>query len=198
MDSKNLFIFLFLGIGLILLILGIFYKKWNLYNKLKPRRALGKIFREILGENGSRNYMLFLSIVFLSIGFYITYRVHIKPNLPARYSKKTTDITLSETDGIIMWTTIEKAKNYSDLNFDKVSLKNNFIEQLPDFIWKIETLNTLDLENNDIDNISIEKLKESHINKIILTGNPISNDKIKEIEKLGIVVVKIEKPKTEE
>jgi len=194
MNDRNIIIYLFLGTGLIFLILGIFYKKWNLYNILKPRRVIGKLFREILGENGTQNYILLLSLVFLSIGFYITYNVHIKPNLPNRYSKKTTNITLSKNGGKeTMWVTIKNAEKYTNLNFDKVSLKNNFIDSIPDFIWKIETLTTLDLENNDIKKIPLERLKKSKIKKIILTGNPISIDEIKKIEMLDIEVIKIEK-----
>ncbi len=92
---------------------------------LKPRRVICKLFREILGEKGTQNYILLLSLVFLSIGFYITYNVHIKPNLPNRYSKKTTNITLSKNGGKeTMWMTIKNAEKYTNLNFDKVSLKN--------------------------------------------------------------------------
>lgn len=60
---------------------------------------------------------------------------------------------------------IEKVEKYADIIFDKVSLKNNFIDVLPNFIWKIETIITLDLENNDIEKISLEKIKKSNIKK---------------------------------
>ncbi len=92
-----------------------------------------------------------------------------------------------------MWVPIKNAENYTNLNIDEVSLKNNFIDSIPDFIWKIKTLTTLDLENNDIKKISLERLKKSKIKKIILTGNPISIDEIKKIEMLDIEVIKIEK-----
>ena len=206
MKDRQIIIYIFLGAGLVLLILGIFYRKWNLYNKFKPRKAIGKLIREILGERGSQIWLIFVAItLFLLPGLYLSYLHYIKPNLPEEYSNKTDTVVLRHimkatkiddgwiTSAPISWTTVDKIKDqlrYTNLDsYDSISFKDNYLDELPDFVWNMKNLKSLYLKNNKIIVLPIEKIKTSEIKTIYITGNPISNENINQIKNLGITII---------
>jgi Leucine-rich repeat (LRR) protein len=203
MKDREIIIYMFLGIGLILLILGIFYRKWNLFNRLKPRKPIAKFIREILGERGSQIWIFFISITFFLLpGLYLSYLQYVRPHLPAEYSQKTDGIALRHImkpnkidDGWIRsapitWTTVDKIKDqlrYSDLDsYDSISFKDNYLDELPNFVWNMKNLKCLYLKNNKIKVLPIEKIKNTDIKTIYIMGNPFTDENIHQIKELGI------------
>ncbi len=206
MKDRESLIFFLLGVGLVLLIVGIFYRKWNIYYKFKPRTTIQRFFSELLGERGSQIWIMFIAItLFLLPAAYLSYVHYIKPKLPAEYSQKTEDIALRHIvksnrshDGWIIsapveWTTvnhIQQRLSYTDLHiYDSISFRDNYLEELPDFIWKMSNLKHLNLKNNKIISLPIETIKKSPLSHIYITGNPIDKNNLIELKSLGITIV---------
>ncbi len=182
MIDREILIYIFLGIGLTLLIVGIFYRKWNLF---------------------SRFLILLVSITFFLLpGLYLSYLQYLKPHLPAEYRQKTDYIALRHImkpnkiddewirSATITWTTIDKIKDrlrYSDLDsYDSISFRDNYLDELPDFVWDMKNLKSLYLKNNKIETLPIEKIKNTGIKTIYIIGNPFTKENINKIKQLGI------------
>ncbi|NMH87711.1 hypothetical protein [Flavivirga algicola] len=206
MKNRETIIYFLLGIGLFLLIIGIFYRKWNLFKILKPRKAIGRFIRDMLGERGSQIWVLFVAFTFfLFPGLYLSYLHYIKPQLPPEYSQKTDKIALRyviepkkiddgwTTSAPIEWTTVDIIKgklSYTNLDsYDSISFRDNYLNKLPDFVWNMKNLKSLNLENNKISVLPIKKVKKSNINKIYIIGNPITNENVNQIKDLGITII---------
>jgi len=178
----------------------------NTHKNHSQRKLKHRMIQKILGINGARFFYGILGFGLIIFGVFILFQYYIKPNLGNEYNNKTDKfILVSKTinnDGYTIQsnthTTLEQLKNKIKIigdeklnEFVQVSFKNNYINKVPDIIWKMKNLKFIDLTYNNISELNIEKIKNmDSLKTIILRENPISEEKIKEIREKTNVEIK--------
>ncbi|MCZ4245892.1 hypothetical protein [Pedobacter punctiformis] len=208
MDFKT-FLMLFL---VVMLFAGLFFiyksvKGWD--RDYIPKKMKTKIIRQILGYNGSRLLMGTIGVLFLILPLYTFSDKFLGIHLNKRITDKQDFIVLSskadpvKTPESITTPSGERTGtlsvmadhiNYSSekvLNsYYKIVLKDNYLEELPPFVWKLKNLEEIDLENNDLKDLPVEKLLElKNLKKLNLKNNPLSkesSEKLKSLNKIEI------------
>ncbi len=182
-------------ISLIPLLLGIFILivAIKIRKGFTPRRPLAKLIRRVLGEKGTRIFAGIVGVGLILYGgsFFISMN-HI--DFPSAKEKKSDkvwivkiSVTGSDTTKSYISTPIdmlEHAYNYPNLNFVSISFKNNYIKEVPDVVWDMINLKKINLTNNQITALPIEKIKKlKKLQTIILINNPISESELIKIRK---------------
>jgi hypothetical protein len=194
MEAKTL-----LNIFLIIIILsGIFFiyksiKGWD--KSIIPTKASARLLKSILGYEGLRILMGivgFIFIIFSIILFSIFYF-----NASLGFTKKD-EVVMKTKSGEIYGTNaqIKDRLKYSispekKVEIEEISFKNNNIKDIPEYLWELKGLKSINFENNNLSVLPIEKIKSLDSLKILnIKNNPIKLDNVSEIQKLNIIVVK--------
>jgi len=167
--NKLIFLGIFFFLGIVLLVIGINYKRWNGHKKTNPRKLIGKQIKAGLRQSGMQIYSIILGAISLLISCLLLYFVVIKPNLSERYSKKSTYIRLI---GDSFSQSIPLKYVYSDVNpmekIKRMDMANCFLDEVPPFIWEFQNLESINMTNNDFQNLPIELIKKRNLKYLSL------------------------------
>ncbi|TDO94539.1 leucine-rich repeat domain-containing protein [Flavobacterium sp. 245] len=180
------------------------FKGWD--NSYVPHKTSARIIREIVGYDGTRFIMGIIGFVFALIPALIFSNKVLGINPPERLTSKSDIIFLTaepdenrgiyapggDRSGNLQSITDNIKYNSQEIRntYIKISFKNNYLDALPLIIFDLQNLEEIDLENNDIENLPIDQLKNlKKLRKIILTNNPISSENLKQIKQLQNVKV---------
>ncbi|ADY29359.1 leucine-rich repeat domain-containing protein [Cellulophaga lytica] len=168
-------------------------KKWN--PDFKPKKLTAKLLREILGSKGSQIFSGIMGGILILFGITLTYLMLTK-DMRSKSNKyaKSEWILITKFDGknrSVLNSKIEiENKKISRMGkehlkgYQQISFKDMGIDKIPDFVWDMTNLETLDLTNNEISKIPNEISKLTKLRRLILTGNNIENKHLKELEEL--------------
>ncbi len=180
------------------------FKGWD--NSYIPHKMSARIIREIIGYNGTRVIMGIIGFVFALIPTLIFANKVLGINPPARLASKSDIISISAKPDKTRGIYAVGGDRYGDLQsitdnikynsqeirdtYIKISFKDNYLDELPLITFKLQNLEEIDLENNDIENLPVDQLKNlKKLRKIILTNNPISPENLRQIKQLQNVKV---------
>ena len=205
MEPKTIIILIAI-IAIIAGIYSIYASIKNTHKNHSQRRLKHRIIQKILGVNGARIFYGILGFGLFIFGVIILFQILIKPKLGNEYNNRTNKfILVSKTINkngysLSSSTTLNfeqlnrtiQIKGKDELNkYVQASFKNNYLDEVPEIVWKMKNLRVIDFTYNNIAQIDINKLsKMDSLKTIILTNNPISKEKINEIkEKTDIKII---------
>ena len=178
----------------------------NTHQNHSQRKFKHRMIQKILGINGARVFYGFLGAGLIVFGLFMLFQFFVKPNLGNEYNNKTDKFVLiSNTisnDKFIMTssltTTLEQLKSSIKIvgnakldEYVQIDFNNNYLDNLPDIVWQMKNLKTINLTNNNISDLDIDKIsKMDSLKTIDLTNNPISIEKINEIRANTTVDIK--------
>ncbi|MFW2375202.1 leucine-rich repeat domain-containing protein [Cellulophaga baltica 4] len=170
----------------------------NKHKDYSHRKLKHRIIQNVLGVDGARIFYGFLGIGLIIFGGFILFQFYVKPNLGNEYNNKTdqftlvsktlstgdytmtssTTSTLKQLETSLKITGEEKLQDYVSADFS-----NNYLNQIPEIVWKMKNLKRIDFTYNNITEIDLTQLsKMDSLTTIILSNNPISIAKIKTLK----------------
>ncbi|WP_282117344.1 leucine-rich repeat domain-containing protein [Cellulophaga baltica] len=170
----------------------------NKHKDYSHRKLKYRIIQNVLGVDGARIFYGFLGIGLIIFGGFILFQFYVKPNLGNEYNNKTdqfalvsktlstgdytmtssTTSTLKQLETSLKITGEEKLQDYVSADFS-----NNYLNQIPEIVWKMKNLKRIDFTYNNITEIDLTQLsKMDSLTTIILSNNPISIAKIKTLK----------------
>jgi hypothetical protein len=194
----------------VMLGVGIFALRGSVKNSFKNvelKNSKARMVQSILGEEGYRYFVGAIGVVFVAAALGLIVIIVGGKNLMNSDDSETDimKLTVLSDDSTVtstLWSTeaqlITKHKILGDSIFDKyqhISLKNNYRSKLPDLLWKMTNIESIDLTNNDFTELPLQEfVKLPKLRKLILNGNPVEQAYIQQIRsKLsGIEVIKNE------
>ncbi|WP_165749044.1 DUF308 domain-containing protein [Cellulophaga sp. Z1A5H] len=165
---------------LLLAIIAIFAGIYTIYASIKNkhkdyshRKLKHRIIQNVLGVAGARIFYGFLGIGLVLFGLFMLFQFYVKPNLGNEYNNKTDQFTLvsktlstedytmtSSTTSTLKQLDItlsvigeEKLKDYVSADFS-----NNYLNQIPEVVWKMKNLKRIDFTYNNITEIDLKQL----------------------------------------
>ena len=174
----------------------------NWHKNHSHRRLKARIVQYVLGVDGARVFYGIIGAGMILFGLVVLFQMHVKPLLGEKINNKTDQITLS----LIMPNasadyemTVSEITNFARLKenvrimgeeqllkYSTISLRDNYLKEIPEMVWKMENLKSLDLTNNEIESISIQNLQRlPKLESIILDGNHISEENLREIREFN-------------
>jgi hypothetical protein len=187
---------------------GIFALRGAIKNSFKnvELRTKAHMLREILGAEGYRYFVGIIGGVFIaaSLGLII---LMVGGKWLMSGESKTDVITIARITGdstvtsSLMATESQLKRKYDivgDLDYDTyqhISLRNNYRRTLPDLLWKMKNLESIDLTNNKFTELPLKEfVRLPKLRRLILDGNPIEPAYLEQIRSTlsGIKVVKDE------
>lgn len=156
-----------------------------------PRKAIAKLIRSLLGEKGTRIFAGIIGVIFIFYGINLFMEMN-QIGFKSAMEEKSNKVSIVKISVIGSDTTksyisapidmLEHAYNYPNHNFVSISFRNNQITKVPDVVWDMVNLEELNLTNNQIKELSIEKIKKlKKLQTIILINNPISEAELMKI-----------------
>lgn len=190
-------------------LLGIFFfysafKGWN--KNYVPQKRSARILKDAIGYNGTRfitgligSVLLLIPILIFSnkvMGIKMPKRITAKSELvfltPNNANNQDKSIHFGDRSGNLNSITDHIKYSSPEIrdNYIKVSFKDNYRDELPEIIFKLENLEEIDLTNNDIVNLPTDKIKSlKKLRKIILTNNPVSPENLNQIKQLQYIQI---------
>lgn len=179
------------------------YKGWN--KNYVPHKHSARIVKEAIGYNGTRFVVGLIGSILILIPtlIFLNKVAGIEPPkkmtrseliflTPNNDNNQDKSIHFGDTTGDLNIITehVKYAPREIRDNYIKVSFKDNYLDELPQFIFKLQNLQEIDLTNNDIENLPIEQLKSlKKLRKIILTNNPVSPENLNQIKQLQYIQI---------
>jgi hypothetical protein len=185
---------------------GIFALRGAIKNSFKDTqlRAKAHMLREILGAEGYRYFVGIIGGVFIAASLGLVILIVGGKSLMSGESK--TDVMTialitgdSTVTSSLMVTESQLKMKYDalgDRTFDTyqhISLRNNYRRTLPDLLWKMKNLESIDLTNNKFTELPLQELAQlPKLRRLVLDGNPIEQAYMEKIRStlVGILVVK--------
>ena len=202
----TIFIILFLTFVFLFSVLLIYkaFKGWD--KNYVPHKLSARIIREIVGYNGTRVLVGAIGVVFALIPVLIFSDKVLGISPPERLTAKSDIIFITATpdqNRSIYAVGGDRSGNLQSITdnikyspkeirdtYIKISFRNNYLDDLPLITFNLQNLEEIDLGNNDIENLPIDKLKSlKKLRKIIVTNNPISPENLKELKQLQNVKI---------
>lgn len=157
----------------------------NSFKNVELKKAKARMLREILGEQGYRVFVGALGVLFIAASLSLAFLMLGGLKLTKGRSK--TDVIniamVSDDPNVtsgLMATEQQLKLKYEiigETEFEKyqgISFKNNYRSDLPDLMWHMKNLESIDLTNNDFSELPLEKFSQlPKLTKLILTGNPM-------------------------
>jgi hypothetical protein len=179
----------------------------NTFKNVELRNSKARMVRSILGEEGYRYFVGAIGVVFIAAALGLIVLIVGGKSLMNSEDSETDimEVALMSEDSTVtstLWLTEAQLKTkheiFGDSEFDKyqhISLKNNYRSKLPDLLWKMTNIESIDLTNNEFTELPLHELmKLPKLRKLILDGNPVEQVYIQQIRSTlsGIEVVKNE------
>jgi hypothetical protein len=193
----------------IFFLLGIFlfyasYKGWN--KNYVPHKRSARILKEVIGYNGIRVVTGLIGSILILIPSLIFFNKVIGIKAPKRMTSKSELVFLTPNNDNDQDKSIHFGDRSGDLNlitehikysspeirdnYIRVSFKDNYLEEVPEIIFKLQNLEEIDLTNNDIESLPINQIKSlKKLRKIILINNPISPENLNQIKQLQYIQI---------
>lgn len=185
------------------------YKAFNGWNKnYVPHKLSAQAVREVVGYDGTRVIVGIIGVVFTLIPTLIFANKVLGISFPDRWTSGTNTIFITvepdkSIDSDIYSLPGELAVEMQSLNdhikyspqarkdeYVKISFRNNYLNYLPLIIFDLQNLKEIDLTNNDIESLPIEKIKSlKKLRKLILTNTSISPENLKQLKQLHYIKV---------
>jgi hypothetical protein len=186
---------------------GIFALRGAIKNSFKDveLRAKAYVLREILGAEGYRYFVGIIGGVFIAASLGLVVLIVGGKSLLGGGESKTDVMTIALITGdstvtsSLMATESQLKMTYDalgDRTFDTyqhISLRNNYRRTLPDLLWKMKNLESIDLTNNKFTELPLKEfVRLPKLRRLILDGNPIEQAYMEQIRSTltGIKVVK--------
>ena len=197
---------------IVMLGIGVFALGGSIKNSFKDvelKNSKSRMARSLLGEEGYRYFVGAIGVVFIVAALGLTLLAVAGDKLFNSSGDSKTDvieITLISADptvtSSVLWATEAQLKTtynlLGDSELDKyqgVSLKNHYRSKLPDLLWKMKNVESIDLTNNEFTELPLQELaKLPKLKKLILDGNPFEPAYVQQIRSTlsGIEVIKNE------
>lgn len=171
----------------------------NTHKNYSQKKLKHRLVQNILGINGARVLYGFLGLGLILFGTFILFQFFVTPKLGNEYNNKTNEFIISSrtinkegyTLNSNIITNLNQLKSRikfggeEQLNkYVKISFKNNYLEEIPQIVWKMKNLKTIDLTYNKIVNLNIEQIsKMDSLKIIVLKNNPITKENIDKLRK---------------
>ena len=179
-------------------------KGWN--RNYVPHQRSARILKYAIGYNGTRFFTGLIASVLILIPTLIFFNKVVEIKAPKRMTSKSELVFLTPNNANNQDKSIHIGDRSGDLNiitehikysrpeirdnYIKVSFKDNYLDKLPTFIFKLQNLEEIDLTNNDIETLPINQIKNlKKLRKIILTNNPISSENLNQIKQLHYIKI---------
>lgn len=161
--------------------------------------------RAVLGEEGYRYFVGILGSVFIVASLGLAFIVVGGKSLLRSGESKTDKINIAifsadpNAASSLMTTESQLKMRYDILGereldtYQKISFRNNYRNTLPDILWKMRNLESIDLTNNKFTELPLEEFaKLPKLSQLILDDNPIEEKYMEQIRSTlaGIQVVK--------
>lgn len=185
-------------------LMGIFFvfksrKGWN--QNYVPSKFLARIIKEAVGYNGTRFLVGLVGAILIIIPMLIFANQVLGISLPHRATSKSNIVFIAAKPDENRSLYSPGGDRYGDLQsitdhikysnpeirntYFKISFKDNYLNELPLITFELQNLEEIDLCNNDIEYLPIDKLKSlKKLRKIILTNNPVSPENLNQIKQL--------------
>jgi hypothetical protein len=192
---------------LVLLGIGVFALQGSVRNSFKNvelKNSKARMARTLLGEEGYRYFVGLLGVGFIVASLALLFLVMGGGQL-LKGKGKTDTIEISlisedpSTKTMIMATEEQIKMKYDvfgDREFDKyqhISLKDNYRSTLPELLWRMKNIESIDLTNNEFTELPLSELtKLPKLKRLILDGNPMDEGYLQQVRSAlsGIEVLK--------
>ncbi|MEJ0029535.1 MAG: hypothetical protein WDO15_03850 [Bacteroidota bacterium] len=192
---------------IVLLALGIYALQGAIRHSFKDvesKTGKARLVRSLLGETGFRYFIGAIGVAFIVAALFATVTLGFGVDIGGDRTDRVEIHIMpdSTSTGSLLTATMPQLKMkyqyMGDAEFQKyqqVSFRNHYMDKLPDLLWKMTNVESIDLSNNDFQELPLQDLaKLTKLKKLVLDGNPIEPAYLEQIRsKLpGVEVIKVD------
>lgn len=181
----------------LLLIVGAFTLRGAITNSFKDvelKKARARMLRSMLGDTGYRIFLGIVGSVFilLAVSFIAIKLVGSKGTSQQSetdeiyISMTSADSNTSEvliTDESKLMESFRLVRGLDYERYRSISFRNNYRDELPEAIWSMKALESIDLTNNEFETLPLDQLAAlPGLQKLILIGNPFDSSYVATIQ----------------
>jgi hypothetical protein len=179
------------------------------FKDVESKTPKARLVRSLLGETGFRYFIGLIGVVFIAAALFATVTLGFGVDIGGHKTDWVEIVVMPDsldTNGSRLSAKMSslrmKYQYKGDAEFQKyqrVSFRNHYMDKLPDLLWKMTNVESIDLSNNDFEELPLEQLsKLTKLKTLVLDGNPMEPGYVDQVRtKLpGVEVIKVEPVKT--